>query len=67
MSSENDIETLLVPIWPDAGKALGYRTKSATYDAVARGDIFVVPLGKKIKRVPKRWLERKTAGDEDAA
>ena len=64
--SEDEIEELLLPIWPDAGKALGYRTRSASYDAVARGDIYVVQLGKRLKRVPKRWLDRKTSGDEAA-
>jgi hypothetical protein len=63
--SEDEIETLLLPIWPTA-KILGYRTRSAAYDAVARGDILVVKLGKRILRVPKRWVERKTSGDEAA-
>jgi hypothetical protein len=61
--SEADIEPQLLPIWPDAGKTLGFKTRSAAYDAVARGDIFVVRLGKKLKRVPKSWLDRKTSGE----
>jgi hypothetical protein len=64
--SEDDIEVQLLPIWPHAGKALGYRTRSAAYDAVARGDIRTVKLGKKILRVPKRWLDRMVSGDEAA-
>ena len=58
-----DVEKLLLPIWPDAGKALGYRSRSAAYGAVARGDIPVVTLGKKLKRVAKHWIERKTSGE----
>jgi hypothetical protein len=61
--SEADIEPLLVPIWPDAGVALGYKTRTAAYAAAARGDIVTVPLGKKLRRVPKRWIDRKTSGD----
>jgi hypothetical protein len=61
--SEDEVEALLLPIWPDAGKALGYHTRSAAYDAVARGDIPVVQLGKRQKRVSKRWIERKTSGE----
>jgi hypothetical protein len=53
----------VVPIWPDAGKALGYRSKSAAYDAARKGIIPVIRLGPKLQRVSRRWLAAKTAGE----
>jgi hypothetical protein len=49
---------LTVNVWPIAGKALGYRTKSAAYAAAARGDIQVVPGQGRRKPVPTHWLRR---------
>lgn len=64
--SEADIEPGLVPLWPHAGKRLGYRSRTATYEAENKGIIKTVRLGK-LKRVPVAWLERKIAGEEEAA
>jgi hypothetical protein len=54
-------EPHLVPLWPDAGMRLGYRSRSATYAAEAKGLIPIVRLGK-LKKVSTAWLDRKTAG-----
>lgn len=64
--SGQDVKPGLVPLWPHAGKRLGYGSRTATYAAEARGIIKVVRLGK-LKRVPVAWLERKVAGEEEAA
>jgi hypothetical protein len=44
-----------VPVWPIAGPALGYRSKSAAYDAAAKGHIRVIKQGRK-RPVPTTWL-----------
>ena len=50
------IETLpTVPIWPIAGPALGYHSKSAAYGAARRGLIKVIAQGRK-RPVPSSWL-----------
>jgi hypothetical protein len=46
-----------VPVWPVAGPALGYRSKSASYDAARKGWIPVLELGRK-RPVPTPWLRR---------
>jgi hypothetical protein len=46
------IERLVVKLWPDAGRALGLG-RSATYGAVARGEIPVLRFGRRIV-VPKQ-------------
>jgi hypothetical protein len=47
---------LTVPVWPHAGKALGYKTKSAAYAAAARGAIQTIPdMGRK-RPVATAWL-----------
>lgn len=51
-----------VLLWPDAGKALNL-SRSATYDAAARGDIPTVRIGRAI-RVPTAALRRMLALDE---
>jgi len=56
-SATSDIEPLLVPVWPDAGKALGYRTRSAAYRGVRRGHIPVVRRGRLVL-VSRRVIER---------
>ena len=52
----------LVPLWPDAGEALGYRSRSATYDAASKGFIQTVTLGRKLKKVSTVWLNQVLAG-----
>jgi hypothetical protein len=49
-------EPLVMPLWPDAGRALGL-SRNATYDAARRGQIPVVRFGKLIK-VPTAALRR---------
>jgi hypothetical protein len=49
---------LTVNVWPIAGKALGYRTKSAAYAAVKRGDIKVLADQGRRKPVPTLWLRK---------
>jgi hypothetical protein len=41
---EQEIEPLVVPVWPDAGMALGL-SRNGTYAAVARGEIPVLSEG----------------------
>jgi hypothetical protein len=50
----NDPKVLVVPVWPDAGRALGLG-RNATYEAVARGEIPVIRFGRRIV-VPKAKL-----------
>jgi excisionase family DNA binding protein len=63
--ADEQIERLTIPVWPDAGKALGLG-RNATYDAVARGEIPVIRFGRRIV-VPKRALERMVNGEAEAA
>jgi hypothetical protein len=44
-----------VEVWPIAGPALGYRSKSAAYDAAKKGLIRTIPQGRKCP-VPTPWL-----------
>jgi len=53
---EPKIEPATVPLWPHVGKVLGLG-KSATYDAVARGEIPVIRFGRRIV-VSKKALAR---------
>ena len=46
-----------VEVWPIAGPALGYMSKSAAYDAARKGFIRVVEQGRK-KPVPTPWLRQ---------
>jgi hypothetical protein len=57
-----EIEPQLLPLWPDVGMTLGFRSRSATYAAAAKGHIKVIRFGK-AQRVPKQWLERAIAGE----
>jgi hypothetical protein len=43
-----------VPLWPEAGKALGL-TRGAAYRGGVTGDIKVIRVGR-LKRVPTSWL-----------
>ena len=54
-----------VPVWPDAGEALGL-SRSASYDAAARGDIPTIRLGRRIV-VPTAALRRMLQLDEKVA
>ena len=51
-----DTEKLTLPAWPDTGKILGLG-RNATYEAIARGEIPSIRIGKRIL-VPKAALER---------
>ena len=47
-------QALVMPLWPDAGRALGL-SRNATYDAARRGEIKTLRFGKLLK-VPTAWL-----------
>jgi len=49
-------EPLVIPLWPNAGQALGL-SRNATYDAAKRGEIPTIRFGKLIK-VPTAALRR---------
>jgi hypothetical protein len=46
-----------LPLWPEAGKALGLR-RGSTYAAAERGDIKTIRIGR-LLRVPTAWLRQK--------
>jgi hypothetical protein len=46
-----------VEVWPIAGPALGYRSKSAAYSAARKGLIRVLEQGRK-RPVPTPWLRQ---------
>ncbi len=52
----NEPKRLTMPVWPDAGQALGL-SRNSTYEAIARGDIPSIRIGKRIL-VPLAALER---------
>jgi len=54
-----EIEPATVPVWPHVGRVLGLG-KSATYEAVARGEIPVIRFGRRIV-VSKKALARMLA------
>jgi hypothetical protein len=58
-------ESPTVPLWPEAGKALGLK-RGQTYKAAARGEIKTIEMGR-IKRVTTSWLRKKLDLDEVAA
>jgi hypothetical protein len=63
----DEIRTLLdshavVPLWPEAGRALGL-TRGHTYRCAEAGDIEVIPMGR-LKRVPTSWLRRRLGLEE---
>jgi excisionase family DNA binding protein len=51
-----DVEPLVMRLWPEAGQALGL-SRNATYDAAKRGEIPTIRFGKLIK-VPTAALRR---------
>lgn len=58
------IEPMTVPLWPHTGRVLGLG-RSATYEAVARGEIPVLRFGRRIvvsKKVLARLLDGTCAG-----
>jgi len=55
---------MVVPIWPVAGKALGYGTRSAAYAAAKLGHIPTVQLGHR-RPVPTAWLRKVLYLDND--
>jgi hypothetical protein len=46
-----------VPVWPVAGPALGYFSKTASYEAARDGRIRTIDQGRK-KPVPTSWLRQ---------
>ena len=46
-----------VEVWPYAGPTLGYRSKTASYDAARKGFIKTIPQGRKCP-VPTPWLRQ---------
>jgi hypothetical protein len=54
-----------VPLWPDAGMALGL-TRGHTYRGASTGDIRVFRIGR-LKRVPTSWLRQQLGLDEPPA
>jgi hypothetical protein len=56
-----------VPVWPIAGQALGFRTKSAAFAAARRGAIRTIEgMGRK-RPVPTAWLRRVLCLDDEEA
>jgi excisionase family DNA binding protein len=51
-----DVEPLVMRLWPEAGQALGL-SRNATYDAARRGEIPTIKFGKLIK-VPTAALRK---------
>jgi hypothetical protein len=45
---------LVMPLWPDAGRALGL-SRNGTYEAARRGEIKTLRFGRLLK-VPTAWL-----------
>jgi hypothetical protein len=56
------LERLVVPLWPDAGQALGL-SRNCTYDSAKRGEIPTVRFGR-VLRVPIVALRRMVEGFE---
>jgi hypothetical protein len=60
---EGSLEPLAVPLWPDAGKALGLG-KNKTYELAQTGKIPVLPF--RPLRVGVAWLRKVTSGEAAA-
>ena len=56
LGHDGRLEKLAVPLWPDAGKALGL-SRNHTYDAARAGEIPTVKFGRTI-RVPLTALHK---------
>jgi hypothetical protein len=65
ITNKGEIKKQLLPIWPDAGRALGFRSRAAAYAAVRKGRVRIVRIGN-LQRVPLWWIKRKIAGEEEA-
>ena len=48
----------VVDIWPYAGPALGYRSRTASYDAAKAGKIKTIVGQGRWRRVPTSWLRQ---------
>jgi hypothetical protein len=58
-------ENAAVPLWPEAGQALGL-TRGATYRGAVAGDIKVIRIGR-LKRVASSWLREQLGLARSAA
>ena len=56
--AEPKIEVLLVDLWPDAGIALGFTSKTQTYAAAAAGFIPTIEVGPRRRKVATAVLKR---------
>ena len=56
LGHDGSLDKLAVPLWPDAGKALGL-SRNSTYDAAKAGEIPTVKFGRTI-RVPLAALHK---------
>lgn len=57
MTDTAEVKPELVRVWPEAGRRLGFRSKSATYDAIAKGQIPVKRFGRRMM-VAEATIER---------
>jgi excisionase family DNA binding protein len=64
MTKHANIESLTMPVWPDTGRALGL-SRGSTYEAIARGEIPVIRIGKRLL-VPKKALAQMLEGGRAA-
>ncbi len=56
------VERPTLPVWPDTGQLLGL-SRASTYDAVARGEIPAIRVGRRLL-VPTAALRRLLALDD---
>ena len=63
--SDAKAEARVLPVWPDTGRALGL-SRSATYEAIKRGEIPCLRFGRKIV-VSKIALDRLLTGETGKA
>jgi hypothetical protein len=55
-------ENVTVPVWPEAGQALGLKRNKA-YEAARSGKIQTIHFGGNMRRVPTTWLRQVTGLD----
>ena len=60
LGHDGSLDKMAVPLWPDAGKALGL-SRNSTYDAAKAGEIPTVEFGCTI-RVPLAALRKMLEG-----
>jgi hypothetical protein len=58
---EDSVEPLVVPLWPDAGKALGLG-KNRTYESARIEEIPTLKF-ERTYRVSRAWLRKVTSGE----